>query len=277
MGEVLYRLAIEYAGLTGDETVYDLYCGTGTIGLAMAKDALTVWGVEISEESVACALENMDLNGITNAAFFAGNVAQSLEELRRAGGRARTSSSSTRRAPGLAGKALRRLGAARGAADRLRLVQPDDARRRPEAARGRTGATSSCARARSTCSRTRRTSSASRCSSAVPLRRRSRARPGSASAGSVRASPLAARRPDHAAGGGVDRVQDRQLGPARGRRRPRPRAGALASGIPPRSSSDARPARRRARGTSTRDAPRRSARRGPRAARPRGSSPERVA
>ena len=108
MGEVLYRLAIEYAGLTGDETVYDLYCGTGTIGLAMAKDALTVWGVEISEESVACALENMDLNGITNAAFFAGNVSESLEELAERAGSPDLVVVDPPRA-GLAGKALRRL------------------------------------------------------------------------------------------------------------------------------------------------------------------------
>ena len=74
MAEVLYGLAVEYAGLTGKETVYDLYCGIGTIGLAMASQALTVWGIEVSEESVACALENADLNGITNAAFYAGEV-----------------------------------------------------------------------------------------------------------------------------------------------------------------------------------------------------------
>jgi len=109
MAEVLYRLAIEYAGLTGDQTVYDLYCGTGTIGLAMAKDALTVWGVEISEESVACALENMDLNGVTNAAFFAGNVSQSLEELAERAGAPDLVVVDPPRA-GLAGKALRRLG-----------------------------------------------------------------------------------------------------------------------------------------------------------------------
>ncbi|MGH3093830.1 MAG: 23S rRNA (uracil(1939)-C(5))-methyltransferase RlmD, partial [Gaiellaceae bacterium] len=46
MCEVLYRLAAEYAGLTGEETVYDLYCGTGTIALTVARDALTVWGIE---------------------------------------------------------------------------------------------------------------------------------------------------------------------------------------------------------------------------------------
>ena len=109
MAETLYRLAIEYAGLTGGETVYDLYCGTGTIGLAMAADALTVWGVEISEESVACALDNMDLNGITNAAFFAGNVSQSLEELAERAGPPDVVVVDPPRA-GLAGKALRRLG-----------------------------------------------------------------------------------------------------------------------------------------------------------------------
>ena len=48
------------AELTGDETVYDLYCGIGTIGLTLARDALTVWGIEFSEESIACAVENAD-------------------------------------------------------------------------------------------------------------------------------------------------------------------------------------------------------------------------
>jgi 23S rRNA (uracil1939-C5)-methyltransferase len=109
MAERLYALAIEYAGLTGGETVYDLYCGTGTIGLAMAKDALTVWGVEISEEAVACALENADLNGITNAAFFAGNVGQSIEELAERAGLPDVVVVDPPRA-GLAGKALKRTG-----------------------------------------------------------------------------------------------------------------------------------------------------------------------
>jgi 23S rRNA (uracil1939-C5)-methyltransferase len=81
MCEALYGLAGEYAGLTGEETVYDLYCGTGTIGLSLARDALTVWGIEVSEESVACALENAELNGIMNAAFFAGEVGSAIEEL----------------------------------------------------------------------------------------------------------------------------------------------------------------------------------------------------
>src|SRR5437660_7764762 len=81
MAERLYALAREAAQLSGNETVWDLYCGIGTIGLSLAGDALTVWGIEISEESVACALENAELNGITNAAFFAGNVGQVVEDL----------------------------------------------------------------------------------------------------------------------------------------------------------------------------------------------------
>ncbi|MGZ4381085.1 MAG: 23S rRNA (uracil(1939)-C(5))-methyltransferase RlmD [Gaiellaceae bacterium] len=109
MAETLYRLAIEAAGLTGQETVYDLYCGTGTVGLAMAAHALSVWGVEISEESVACALENAELNGISNAAFFAGNVGQSLEELRSRAGEPDVVVVDPPRA-GLAGKALKRVG-----------------------------------------------------------------------------------------------------------------------------------------------------------------------
>src|SRR3954453_5352102 len=109
MAERLYGLAREAAGLTGDETVWDLYCGIGTIGLSLARDALTVWGIEVSEESVACALENSELNGITNAAFFAGNVGEVVEELLERSGPPDVVVVDPPRA-GLAGKALRRLG-----------------------------------------------------------------------------------------------------------------------------------------------------------------------
>jgi 23S rRNA (uracil1939-C5)-methyltransferase len=108
MAERLYELAIEYAGVSGRETVYDLYCGIGTIGLAMASRALTVWGVESNEESVACAIENAGLNGITNAAFFAGEVGASLEELADRAGPPDVAVVDPPRA-GLSGKALRRL------------------------------------------------------------------------------------------------------------------------------------------------------------------------
>ncbi|MBD0348536.1 MAG: 23S rRNA (uracil(1939)-C(5))-methyltransferase RlmD [Thermoleophilia bacterium] len=109
MAGVLYELAGDFAGLSGEETVFDLYCGIGTIGLSLARDALTVWGVEVSEESVACALENADLNGIANAAFFAGNVGQVLEDLRARAGDPDVVVVDPPRA-GLAGKALRRVG-----------------------------------------------------------------------------------------------------------------------------------------------------------------------
>jgi 23S rRNA (uracil1939-C5)-methyltransferase len=109
MAERLYALAREAAGLTGGETVWDLYCGIGTIGLSLAGDALTVWGIEVSEESVACALENAVLNGITNAAFFAGNVGEVVEELLERSGPPDVVVVDPPRA-GLAGKALRRLG-----------------------------------------------------------------------------------------------------------------------------------------------------------------------
>jgi 23S rRNA (uracil1939-C5)-methyltransferase len=109
MAEKLYAIAREFAGLRGGETVYDLYCGIGTIGLSLAADAMTVWGVEISEESVACAIENQELNGIGNAAFFAGNVGEVLTDLRQRAGDPDVVIVDPPRA-GLAGKALKRLG-----------------------------------------------------------------------------------------------------------------------------------------------------------------------
>jgi 23S rRNA (uracil1939-C5)-methyltransferase len=108
MAERLYELAREFAALTGEENVFDLYCGIGTIGLTLARDALTVWGVEASEESVACALENAELNGIANAAFFAGEVGEALDDLRERGGEPDVVVVDPPRA-GLSGKALRRL------------------------------------------------------------------------------------------------------------------------------------------------------------------------
>jgi 23S rRNA (uracil1939-C5)-methyltransferase len=109
MCEVLYGLAREYAGLTGNETVYDLYCGIGTIGLTLAPDALTVWGIEYSEESIACAVENAALNGAANAAFFAGDVGSDLGELRDRAGAPDVVVVDPPRA-GLTGKAVRRVG-----------------------------------------------------------------------------------------------------------------------------------------------------------------------
>jgi 23S rRNA (uracil1939-C5)-methyltransferase len=109
MAEQLYGVAREFAGLAGGETVYDLYCGIGTIGLSMASAAMTVWGIEISEESVACAIENQELNAIGNTAFFAGNVGEVLSDLRTRAGDPDVVVVDPPRA-GLAGKALKRLG-----------------------------------------------------------------------------------------------------------------------------------------------------------------------
>ena len=72
--EMLYGLARERARLSGKEIVADLYCGAGTIGLSMAKDAARIVGVEIVDEAVECAKENAKLNGVENAYFFCGDA-----------------------------------------------------------------------------------------------------------------------------------------------------------------------------------------------------------
>lgn len=74
----LYGQASEYAGLTGEETVWDLYCGIGTISLFLAKKAKKVYGVEIVPEAIADAKENAARNGITNAEFFVGKAEEVL-------------------------------------------------------------------------------------------------------------------------------------------------------------------------------------------------------
>ena len=79
----LYEAAITQAGITKDDLVLDLYCGVGTITLAMAKAAGKVIGVEVVEQAVADARENALRNGIENAEFFcgdAGKAALALEE-----------------------------------------------------------------------------------------------------------------------------------------------------------------------------------------------------
>ena len=70
--EKLYAKALEYAALTGNETVWDLYCGIGTISLFLAKKAKKVYGVEIVPQAIENAKENAKLNHIENAEFFCG-------------------------------------------------------------------------------------------------------------------------------------------------------------------------------------------------------------
>ena len=74
--EVLYGRAVEFAGLTGAETVLDLYCGIGTISLAMAQKAGRVIGAEIVPEAIEDAKENAVRNGVANAEFFCGDAGQ---------------------------------------------------------------------------------------------------------------------------------------------------------------------------------------------------------
>lgn len=73
--EVLYKNAALFAGLTGDETLLDLYCGTGTIGLTMADDVKRLVGVEIVPEAIEDAKINAKVNGIENAEFYCGDAA----------------------------------------------------------------------------------------------------------------------------------------------------------------------------------------------------------
>jgi 23S rRNA (uracil1939-C5)-methyltransferase len=81
MAERLYGVAAEYAGLSGKERVFDLYCGIGTIGLSMAKRAGEVWGLEIVPEAIADAKRNAERNKIENAHFMAGSARTGVRPL----------------------------------------------------------------------------------------------------------------------------------------------------------------------------------------------------
>lgn len=83
--ERLYNKAAEYAGLSGNETVLDMYCGAGTIGLTMAKKAKQIIGAEVVPEAVADAWKNAEANGIENARFIEGDAAAAAAQLREEG------------------------------------------------------------------------------------------------------------------------------------------------------------------------------------------------
>lgn len=76
--EVLYGKALEYAGLTGEETVWDLYCGIGTISLFLAQKAKKVYGVEIVPQAIDDARQNAKINGFDNVEFFVGKAEEVL-------------------------------------------------------------------------------------------------------------------------------------------------------------------------------------------------------
>ncbi len=78
--EKLYRVALEYVGLKGEEVVWDLYCGIGTISLFLAQKAKQVYGVEIIPQAVEDARRNAKINGITNAEFYVGKAEDILPQ-----------------------------------------------------------------------------------------------------------------------------------------------------------------------------------------------------
>jgi len=79
--EVLYRKAVAFAALTGEETVLDLYCGAGTITLCMARHCRRAIGTEIVPEAIADAGENAKANGVENVEFFCGDAKETAAEL----------------------------------------------------------------------------------------------------------------------------------------------------------------------------------------------------
>ena len=79
--QVLYQKAVEYAGLSGKETVWDLYCGTGTLTLFLAQKAAKVYGIEAVSEAIADAKANAKHNKIGNVEFYSGDVEKVLPEL----------------------------------------------------------------------------------------------------------------------------------------------------------------------------------------------------
>lgn len=78
--KVLYETALEYANLTGKETVWDLYCGIGTISLFLAQKAKKVYGVEIVPQAIEDAKQNAALNHMNNAEFFVGKAEEVLPD-----------------------------------------------------------------------------------------------------------------------------------------------------------------------------------------------------
>ena len=79
--EKLYNLALEKAELTGKETLLDLYCGIGTIGIFMANKAKEVYGIEIVEDAIKDAKENCKINNISNAKYYVGDTEKILADL----------------------------------------------------------------------------------------------------------------------------------------------------------------------------------------------------
>ena len=83
--EVLYNKALEYANIGEDDTVFDIYCGIGTISLFLAQKAKKVYGVEVVEDAIKDAEKNEKLNGMDNAEFFTGKAEEVVPKLYKEG------------------------------------------------------------------------------------------------------------------------------------------------------------------------------------------------
>ena len=108
MAEGLYAAATEFAGLSGNERVYDLFCGIGTIGLSLAPDAGEVWGIESVGDAIADAAFNAEANGIENARFLQADARLGIRPLIEEAGRPGVIVVDPPRA-GLSSKVVRRL------------------------------------------------------------------------------------------------------------------------------------------------------------------------
>ena len=86
--EVLYNKALEYANLTGNETVFDIYCGIGTISLFLAQKAKKVYGIEIVDDAIKDAKRNAELNGLENTEFYAGKAEEVVPKMYKEGKKA---------------------------------------------------------------------------------------------------------------------------------------------------------------------------------------------
>jgi len=88
--EILYNTAVEYAGLSGQETVVDAYCGTGTITLFLAAKAAKVYGIEIVEPAIRDARRNAELNQVENVEFTVGDAVAIMPQMFKQGLRPQT-------------------------------------------------------------------------------------------------------------------------------------------------------------------------------------------
>jgi 23S rRNA (uracil1939-C5)-methyltransferase len=108
MAERLYELAVEYSCLDGQQRVFDIYCGIGTLSLLLALHSAEVWGVDIAEQAIANAIDNARMNEIDNARFFAGDARHAIRPLLEEAGRPDVVVVDPPRA-GLSQKVVRRL------------------------------------------------------------------------------------------------------------------------------------------------------------------------